>query len=477
MADRFLDDDFLLTGESARRLFHEAAAGAPIVDFHTHLSGADIARDRAYGTLTEVWLEDDHYKWRAMRLAGVEERLISGDADPWDRFAAWAQTVPRLVHNPLYVWTHLELRRVFGIDLPLSPATAREVWDEANRQLPTVTARRLLARFSVSVLATTDDPGDDLASHRRIAHESGGAHGLVVPTWRPDPAHRLLGEPTAWNAWADRLGACVGVGVEDLQSLAEALRRSYRRFVELGGRASDHGLDSVPDAARHADAADAAVRGVRRGAPASAEGRCALTTEVLHLAGDLAHEHDCVLQLHLGALRDVSPRVRAALGHDAGADAIGDDPQAPGLARFLGQLEAEGRLPRVVLYNANPRDNTLFGAMAGAFSLPGVPSPVQWGPPWWFNDHESGIRRQLEELAQVGQLAGFVGMVTDARSPLSMTRHELFRRILCDVVGGDVDRGLLPGDLAWLSEVVRELCAVNAMRFFGFAAPAVSPWG
>ncbi|HUI03704.1 MAG TPA: glucuronate isomerase [Acidimicrobiales bacterium] len=474
---RFLHDDVLLSNATARRLFHDVAASQPVVDVHTHLPARDIARDRVYETLAELWLDDDHYKWRAMRTAGVDEQLVSGDADPWDRFAAWARTVPRLLHNPLYLWTHLELRRVFGIDVALSPATAREIWDEANRQLPACSARRLLVRFTVAVLATTDDPGDDLAPHRTVAAELGtGGAVPVVPTWRPDAAHRLLDDPAAWGSWADRLGGRVGVAIEDLESLTEALGRSYGHFVDAGGRASDHGLDAVPDDPRDGARADAALRRVRNGGRASADERAALTSEVLHLAGRLAHVYGCVLQLHLGARRDVSPRLHAALGPDAGADAIGDGRQAPGLARFLGSLEAEGILPRVVLYNANPADNALFAAMAGAFSLPGVDGAVQWGPPWWFNDHEGGIRRQLEELGRVGQLAGFMGMVADARSMLSMTRHEVFRRVLCDVIGREVEAGLYPADTDRLADMVRAVCGGNAAGLFGLPPPAAVPW-
>ena len=474
--DRFLHDDMLLSGATARRLFHDVAAAQPIVDVHTHLSARDIARDRVYDTLADVWLEDDHYKWRAMRMAGVEEQVVTGDVDPWDRFLAWAHTVPRLLHNPLYLWTHLELRRIFGIDLPLSPATAREIWEEANRQLPQCSARRLLARFSVSSLATTDDPGDDLGAHRQIAAQLGTLGSPVVPTWRPDAAHRLLDDPPAWITWADRLGGRVGVTIEDLESLCEALRRSYQHFIELGGRASDHGLDCVPDAPRESARADATLRRVRNGGEASAEERAAVVNEVVHLAGRLAHGHGCVVQLHLGARRDVSPRLYADLGHDAGADAIGDGRQARGLARFLGALEEDGTLPRVVLYNANPSDNVLFAAMAGAFSLPGLAAAVQWGPPWWFNDHESGIRRQLEQLAQVGQLAGFMGMVADSRSMLSMTRHEVFRRLLCDVIGREVESGLFPADMDWLAEMVRAICAGNAAELFGLPPPTPARW-
>jgi glucuronate isomerase len=479
----FLDDDFLLSGGTARVLFHEVAQLAPVADFHTHLSAADIAADRRYETLADLWLAEDHYKWRAMRLAGVDERLVSGDADPWERFRAWAATVPRLVGNPLQVWTHLELRRVFGIDLALTAATAAEIWEEANRQLPRWSARSLLAHFDVRLLATTDDPGDDLAAHAQLGEESlgpeAGQAGLrVVPTWRPDAAHRLLDDPPAWNVWVDRLEASTGVTVKDLASLLEALGGSHARFVAAGSRASDHGLDCLADQPPDTALADSVVRRLRPlgrarpGEPASARERRSLEIEVVSLAARLAYAGDNVQQLHLGARRDVSPRLVRAVGADAGADAVGDERQGPGLARFLAANEAQGRLARTVLYNSNPADNAVFASMAGSFSRAGVPSLVQWGPPWWFNDHEQGMRRHLGDLAQIGQLAGFVGMVADSRSILSMARHELFRRVLCDVIGHDVERGRVPADLPGLKAMVRGICVDNAVSYFGFASLA-----
>ena len=468
MGPGFLTDDFLLSGETARALFHEVAENAPVVDLHNHLSPADIADDRVYETLSDLWLGDDHYKWRAMRLAGFDERLITGDADPWDRFSAWAATVPRLIRNPLYVWSHLELRRVFGIDLDLNPTTAREIWEEANRQLPELTTGKLLSRFDVRVVATTDDPGDDLASHR--GHTGKPA---MIPTFRPDGAHRLLGDPAGWNAWIDRLEAATGTAIDNLPSLLAALTRSYEGFAELGGRASDHGLESLPDFPSDPSLAAAVIRRARAGEAATSPERAVVMLEVVGLAARLAFADDSVLQLHLGPLRDVSPRLLSQVGRDAGADVIGDERQAPGLARFLGGLERDGTLPRTILYNVNPADNALFAAMAGAFSRPGVRSLVQWGPPWWFNDHEHGLRRHLDDLSEIGQLAGFIGMHTDSRSILSMTRHELFRRVLCDAIGRDIDEGRIAADLEWCSTVVRDLCVDNAVRFFSLPPSAL----
>lgn len=470
MAD-FLGDDFLLGGETARWLFHEVARTAPIIDVHTHLPADVIAGDHRFETLTDLWLGNDHYKWRAMRLAGVDEQLVTGDTDPWDRFEAWAATVPRLLGNPLYLWTHLELRRVFGIDLTLSPNTAAEIWEEANRQLPGWTVRKLLDHFHVAAVATSDDPGDDLASHRRLRDGSGGSLA-VVPTWRPDDAHQLLEHPGEWNQWADRLGSASAITVEDLDSLLAALEGTRRHFAEAGGRASDHGLVSLPDAPADPDLADRAVHRVRRGEAVTTPERRAVELEVVGLAARLAHEGGSVLQLHLGARRDASERLFRVLGRDAGSDVISDEPQAAGLARFLGGLDGLGRLPRSVLYNLNPADNAVFAAMAGAFSQSGVPSLVQWGPPWWFNDHEKGMRQQIGTLAAIGQLAGFMGMVTDSRSFLSMTRHELFRRVLCDVIGSEVDSGRLPaGDSGWLATVVHDVSVANAARHFGLPVP------
>jgi glucuronate isomerase len=466
----FLDDEFLLSGETARSLFHGVAEHAPIVDVHNHLSPADVADDRVYETLSDLWLGDDHYKWRAMRLAGFDERLVTGDADPWERFSAWAATLPRLIRNPLYVWSHLELRRVFGIDLPLTPATAREIWEEANRQLPSRSARALLLHFDVRAIATTDDPGDDLAAHERLRTGSTASPVAMIPTFRPDRAHRLLGEPAAWNAWVDRLETATETAIDGLASLLEALERSYRRFARLGGRASDHGLACVPDLARDPSLADAAVRRARLGTAATTRERDLVALEVVALAARLAFADESVLQLHLGAIRDASPRLLDLAGRDAGGDVMGDERQAPGLTRLLGELEREGTLPRTLLYNLNPADDALMATLAGAFSRPGIGQVVQWGPPWWFNDHEQGLRRQLDELSRIGQLAGFVGMLTDSRSILSMTRHELFRRVLCDAVGRDVDEGRIAPDLDWCSAVVRDICVGNAVRFFSLPA-------
>ena len=462
----FLGDDFLLTSDLAGHLFHEVAHALPIVDVHNHLPAADIADDRRWETLTDLWLDDDHYKWRAMRLGGVPEHFITGAADPWQKFSAWAAVVPLLVGNPLYVWTHLELRRVFGIDLPLGPRTAVEIWEEANRQLSRWSAQSLLRHFRARLVATTDDPADGLDAHLR--HQPAASELAIVPTFRPDRAHALLEDPVAWNEWADRLADAEGVAIGDLAGLLGSLESSFRRFAALGGRASDHGLARLPDRPRDPAAADAVIRRARRGDRTTPAQRELVMLEVVALAARLAFEDDSVLQLHLGPLRNVSPRVFAEVGRDAGADVMGDARQAPGLARFLGDLERAGTLPRTVLYNLTPADNAVFATMAGAFTRPGVPALVQWGPPWWFNDHEDGMRRQLEDLAAVGVLGTFIGMLTDSRSILSMTRHELFRRVLCDTIATAVVAGRYPRDDHMLDLLVRSVSVDNASAFFGF---------
>lgn len=466
--DRFLHDDILLTSAVARDLYHGVAAVAPIVDVHNHLPPADIAGDRVWTTLTELWLADDHYKWKAMRLAGFAEELVTGDADPWDKFVAWAATVQRSLGNPLYAWTHLELRRVFGIDIPLKPATAREIYDEANRQLPGWSAQRLLEHFRVTVVATTDDPKDDLSSHLQHRSAVGSGRTALIPTFRPDAAHRLLDDVASWNDWADQLATSSGVTVSDLASLLDALRLSYARFALMGGRASDHGLARVPDRARDPGLADSVVKAARDGRPATDSEREVVLLEVVTLAARLAVADDSVLQLHLGPLRNVSPRLLDRVGRDAGADVMGDERHAPGLARLLGDLERRDELPRTVVFNLNPADNALFATMSGAFSRPGVESLVQWGPPWWFNDHEAGMRAQLQNLGRIGQMAGFIGMLTDSRSILSMTRHELFRRVLCDVIGREVTDGRYPADMEYLATLTKDVCIDNAVRYFGF---------
>lgn len=465
---RFLHDDFLLSTGTGQRLFHEVADTQPICDYHCHLPPADLAGRRRFANLHEAWLEGDHYKWRAMRALGVDERLITGEADPQTKFGAFAASVPQMVGNPLHHWTHLELRRSFGIDLLLSADTAAEVWAEANRQLAETTAPGLLARFKVRFVGTTDAAADSLEHHRALL--ANPIEGLqVAPTFRPDRIHQLA-DTAAWNASVDALGEAAGLEIDSLDALVEALRRRHAFFGELGSRASDHGMVALPDTAPN-EAAAARVFDRLRGKPeanAGPDGQACFSAFLMHLFGRLDHAAGRVHQLHLGVVRNLHPAGHAAIGPDAGFDAISDAAQGPGLHRHLGQLAARGELPRTVLYNLNPRDNHLFATAAGSFqgNPGGGPAAarghVQFGSGWWFLDQERGMREQMQTLMEVGLLSTFVGMLTDSRSFLSFPRHEYFRRILCDEIGRRVDAGLIPDDSEALDALVRGICFDNA---------------
>ncbi len=472
----YLHDDFLLSSPAARRLYHEVAADRPICDYHCHLPPADIAGRRVFANLHEAWLEGDHYKWRAMRALGVNEKLVTGDADPWEKFAAYAASVPSLVGNPLHHWTHLELRRCFGIDAMLDAGSAREVWDEANAKLPTLDTAALLARFDVRLVGTTDTAADTLEHHRSLQEDP--IEGLtVVPTFRPDKAHQL-GDAAAWNRTMDGLGAAAGVTIDSLDALVEALRNRHAFFGELGCRASDHGLLALPDAAPSEPAAARVFDRLRGNDEATVgpDGEASFSAFLMHLFGKLDHAAGRVHQLHLGASRNLNAAGFDALGPDTGFDAMSDARQGPGLVRHLSALAGAGKLPKTVLYNHNPVDYHLFATIAGSFQgnpgggPPTSPGHVQFGSGWWFLDQDRGMRHQIQTLMEVGVLSTFIGMLTDSRSFLSFPRHEYFRRILCDEVGRRIDAGLIPDDPDRLDALVRGICFGNAMGFLGVDA-------
>jgi glucuronate isomerase len=470
----FCDDSFLLSGHTAATLYHEIAARQPIIDYHCHLCPRAIAEDRRFADLHAIWLDGDHYKWRAERANGVPERLITGTASPREKFQAWAETVPHTLRNPLFHWTHLELRRHFGIDELLDGDSAERIWTDANRQLATgdLTARGILRRMNVEVVGTTDDPADDLAWHEAIRRRPFGTR--VVPTFRPDAALKLH-DPDRVRGWARRLSDAAGIGADTFAGLVAALDRRHADFAAVGCRASDHGLLRVPDVeATAAEAAAVWQRAMAGTAATPAEADAFAVWLLQHVAG-LNHARGWVMQLHLGPFRDPNPRLARLLGADAGCDTIGDAPQGPGLVRLLGGLAAAGTLPRTILYNINPADNALFAALPGSFQDGTIPGLVQWGSGWWFMDQERGMRDQMNMLSDLGLLSRFVGMVTDSRSFLSYPRHEYFRRILCDLLGADVDSGRLPADPEWqchrLAPLVAAVCAGNARDYFGFGGP------
>jgi len=467
----FCDDSFLLSCDAAAVLYHDVAAQQPIIDYHCHLSPRDIAEDRRFENLHAIWLDGDHYKWRAMRANGIAEERITGTASPREKFQAWAETVPHTLRNPLFHWTHLELRRHFQINDLLDETTAQGIWDEANRQLASgdLTARGILTRMQVEVVGTTDDPADSLQWHEKIARDAFTTK--VVPTFRPDAAVRVH-EPKRVQAWARRLSDTAGVAADTFAGLIAAIDRRHADFAAAGCRATDHGLARLPDTdCTEAEAATIWHRAMAGTAATPHEAEQFSLFLLLHVAR-LNHASGFCLQLHLGPFRDPNPRLAATLGGDAGCDTIGDARQGPGLVRFLGTLAAENALPRTILYNINPADNALFAALPGSFQDGMLPGKVQWGSAWWFMDQERGMRDQLNMLSDLGLLSRFVGMVTDSRSFLSYPRHEYFRRILCDLLGADIASGRLPDDPAWRRDrivpLVEGVCAANARRYFGF---------
>ena len=463
----FLSDDFLLHTETARQLYHFHAAPQPIIDYHCHLPPDQIAENRQFENLTQIWLAGDHYKWRAMRANGVPERFITGDASDWEKFAHWAATVPYTVRNPLYHWTHLELRRYFGITDLLNPASARRIWEQANAllQTPEYRVQGLLRRMNVRVVCTTDDPADALEHHRALAGQNVGTR--VLPTFRPDKA--MSPEAPDYPAYLDRLGAAAGVGITTYADLLAALRQRHDFFAAQGGRLSDHGLPHLY-AADYTEAAVAAIFSkARAGQPLSALEIEQFKSALLVFLGELNWEKGWTQQFHVGALRNNNARALRQLGPDTGWDSIGDFGQAQALARFLDRLDSQDKLTKTILYNLNPADNDVFAAMIGNFQDGSVAGKMQYGSGWWFLDQKDGMEKQLNALSNLGLLSRFVGMLTDSRSFLSFPRHEYFRRILCNLLGRDVENGELPAaELPWLGQLVERISYGNAREYFGF---------
>ncbi len=480
-APGFLTHDFLLSNDTARRLYHDHAAAQPIYDYHCHLPPADLSGNRRFANLCEAWLEGDHYKWRAMRAAGIPESHCTGDADPYDKFLAFARTVPQTLRNPLYHWTHLELQRYFGIDLLLSESTAREVWDDANAKLAEMPVATILDRFNVALIGTTDDPADDLAHHQKLRdHPLGDT--TVVPALRPDKVHQFH-DLQAWNAYIDRLAAAAGKSCDTLDELLEVLRERHGFFHTLGSRISDHGLTHLPDATcSHKRAAKLFKKARGKGkdawnpvdfdfdTPIRQHETDQLTAFLLQALAKLDHERGWTQQCHLGAMRNNNDWAFANLGPDTGFDSIGDFRQGPGLKRFLGTLAGDNTLPKTILYNLNPSDNYLFATMAANFNGAGdpdaVPGKMQFGSGWWFLDQKEGMTWQINALSNLGLLPRFVGMLTDSRSFLSYPRHEYFRRLLCELIGRDVEAGELPADFDLLGKLVEDISFHNAKHYF-----------
>lgn len=462
----FIYDNFLLHTRTARRLYHRFVEDEPICDYHCHLPPKDLAENRRFNNLFEIWLEGDHYKWRAMRSNGVPERFCTGDAEPFEKFMAWARTVPHTLRNPLYHWTHLELKRYFGINDLLDERTAKNIWERANAKLalPEFTAQGLLKRFKVKVVGTTDDPTDDLKPHALLARST--LPTKVLPTFRPDRA-LAIHQPEAWNAWVDKLAAAADVDIRSLDALLDALKRRHDFFAEMGARMTDHGLEqAVADFCTDAEA-KAIFRKARAGKPVSPKERDQFATFILLFVGRLNAEKGWVMQLHLGAQRNNNSRLLKQLGPDTGFDSVGDFPQTRSLAAFLDRLDSENALPRTILYNLNPADNYAFATMLGNFQDGTIPGKLQLGSGWWFLDQKEGMEWQFNALSNLGLLSRFVGMVTDSRSFMSYPRHEYFRRVLCNLIGRDVENNELPGEETLLGPMLRNICYGNAERYLG----------
>jgi len=466
-----ITSDFMLETEEARSLYHSFAEPLPIIDFHCHLSPRDIAEDRRFENLTRAWLAGDHYKWRALRAAGVDERLITGAASDREKFGKWAETVPKTLRNPLFHWAHLELSRIFGIDRPLGPETAEAVWEEANEKLaePGFSARGLLRRMNVEAVCTTDDPVDDLRHHAQI-REVEDFPVRVRPTFRPDKA-MAVEDPEAFSRYVGLLSLAADVEVRSFADFLAALRNRHDYFHAMGCRISDHGLETVyVEDYAHAEIQRAFVKAMA-GKPLAPQVILQFKSAMLYEFALMDWEKSWVQQFHLGALRGANTRMMRALGPDTGFDAISDLEVVRPLAMFLDRLDADNKLPRTVLYNLNPRDTEALAALAGSFQDGSVPGKVQYGPAWWFLDQVGGMTRQLEALSNMGLLSAFVGMTTDSRSFLSFPRHEYFRRLLANILGGEMARGLLPDNLELVGGTVRDIGYFNARRYFRLAEP------
>lgn len=461
----FIHDDWLLSTDASRELYHRHAAGCPIIDYHNHLPPAQILENRQFADMFDIWLAGDHYKWRAMRSNGISERFCTGDASPREKFDAFCATVPYTLRNPLYHWSHLELKRYFGLDTMVSPETADEIWAVGNSRLPSLRVNDILSQFDVAALGTTDDPADPLDTHEAIA--ASGLRTRVFPTFRPDKAFGVT-DPTAWNAWIEKLSGTAGVAIHSLDGLLEALKNRHDAFHAVGGRLSDHGMDSCYFAPCSRTEAAAIFDKVKSGTAAGPDEHAQFATFLMLEFGRWDAAPGWTKQLHLGAMRNNNSRLARSLGADIGCDSIGDFPQARALSRYLDALDSESTLPKIIIYNLNPADNYVMATMIGNFQDGSVPGKIQFGSGWWFLDQKEGMEWQMNTLSNLGLLRRFVGMLTDSRSFLSFPRHEYFRRILCDLIGRDVERGELPADMTLLGSMVREICFENARDFFGF---------
>lgn len=463
----FMDKDFLLQTETAKRLYHDYAAKMPIFDYHCHLSPQEIYENRTYKNMTELWLEGDHYKWRAMRANGIEETYITGDADDYEKFEKWAETVEKLIGNPLYHWTHMELKQYFGVDTILKKETAKEIWDLCNKQLqePKCSARGLIERSRVKLIGTTDDPIDDLHYHKRL-QEDQGFSTTVLPSFRPDTVMAI--HDPAWAGYVEKLGSLTGIQINNFATLIAALEKRMDVFAELGCKLSDHSLENVVYEKATASELDTIVQKALHREALTPKEQNQFLTQLLIDLGRAYSKRGWVMQYHIGALRSANTRLFRSLGPNIGCDSMKDDSIAIPLSQLLDALDQDEQLPKTILYCLNPRDNETLATMAGNFQGGGIPAKVQFGAAWWFNDHIDGMTQQMKTLGNLGLLSRFVGMLTDSRSFLSYSRHEYFRRILCNILGNWIENGEYPYDLPWLGQIVQDISYNNAVHYFDF---------
>ncbi|GAB1452795.1 glucuronate isomerase [Draconibacterium sp.] len=463
----FMDKDFLLQTETAKKLYHNHAAKMPIFDYHCHINPQQIADDVRFENITQIWLYGDHYKWRAMRTNGVDEKYCTGNATDWEKFEKWAETVPYTLRNPLFHWTHLELKKFFGIEKILSPETAKEIWDECNAKLqtPEYSVRGIIRMANVHTICTTDDPIDSLEHHQKI--KASGFEVAVLPAWRPDKA-MAVENVKAYNDYLNNLSYTADKKIDSFLSLKGALDNRHQFFHDNGCRLSDHGLETAIAEDYTNDEIEKIFIKIRSGADLSSTEILKFKSAMLYEFGIMDHSRGWSQQFHIGALRNNSTRLFNKLGADVGLDSIGDFEIAKPLSKLLDRLDMNNKLAKTVLYNLNPRDNELIGTMIGNFQDGSVPGKMQFGSGWWFLDQKDGMEKQINALSNLGLLSRFVGMLTDSRSFLSYTRHEYFRRTLCNILGNDIENGEIPNDMKLVGQMVENICFNNAKEYFNF---------
>lgn len=464
---QFMDKDFLLSTDMAKTLYHDYASKVPVLDYHCHINPQEIAENRKFENITQVWLGGDHYKWRQMRSNGVEEKYITGDASDREKFQKWAETMPKLIGNPLYHWSHLELKTYFGYEGYLNGDTAEEVWNLCNEKLQqdSMTVRNIIKQSNVTLICTTDDPIDSLEWHKKIK-EDDTFDVQVLPAWRPDKAMNI--EKPDFAAYMGKLSAASGIEVKDLASLKEALKNRMDFFAASGCSVSDHGLEYVMYFPADDAEVDAILKKALAGEALTKEEQAKYKTAFMLFVARQYNRLNWVMQLHYGCKRDNNAYKFQQLGPDTGFDCINDYTPCAQLADFLNALSSTDEIPKTIIYSLNPNDNASIGTIIGCFQGPGVAGRIQQGSAWWFNDHKTGMTDQMTSLANLGCLGNFIGMLTDSRSFLSYTRHDYFRRIMCELIGGWVDNGEYPADMKSLKEIVEGISYYNAVKYFGF---------